>query len=46
VTPLKGNQRNDQSCAAAFESRDMPPDPAPAMDWRDRQPEPQLDAMH
>jgi len=46
VAPLKGSQRNDRSCAAAFESRDMPPEPAPAMDWRDMQPEPQLDAMH
>ena len=46
VAPLKGNQRNDHSCAAAFESWDMPPDPAPVMDWRDRQPELQLDAMH
>lgn len=46
VAPLKGKQRDDLSCATAFESRDASPDRTPAMDWRDMQPEPQLDAMH
>jgi rare lipoprotein A (peptidoglycan hydrolase) len=46
VAPLKDSRRSDHSCAAAFESRDMPPDSLPAMDWRDQQTEPQLDAMH
>jgi len=46
VAPLKDNRRNDLSCTAAFESRDTPPDPVHAMNWRDMQPEPQLDAMH
>jgi len=46
VAPLKDNRRNDLSCTAAFDSQDAPPDPAPAMDWRDMPLEPQLDAMH
>jgi len=46
VAPLNDNRRSDRSCTAAFESRDTPPDPVPAMDWRDMRPEPQLDAMH
>ena len=46
VAPLKDKQRDDRSCTAAFDSQETPPDPAPAMDWRDMRPEPQLDAMH
>ena len=46
VAPLKDKQRDDRSCTAAFDNQETPPDPAPAMDWRDMRPEPQLDAMH
>ena len=45
VAPLKDTQRDGLSCAAAFETRDRQPDPAPSADWPDRPP-PQLDAMH
>jgi len=38
VAPLKGDARDDQSCQAAFE--------AEADSWRNKPPEPQLDAMH